>query len=196
MNIYHGTTILVLTAMARPSPSEIDLILTDQRVPNELKRAVAAVDSDLRWKIVELLLSHKELSYTELVKKLGIRKGSLTYHLNQLKKGAILENYAKEDFKTLYDSYYSVSPYGRQFIDSLFSSLSPLPPTNAALVHGKTLSRFVVGELKEDVVQFMGKHYFAGLRNILEKEQPPVMSRIFTQHWTKVSRSKEEITAS
>ncbi len=114
--------------MSRHGHLEVEAIETQERFPNETKRAVAAIDSDLRWKIVELLLSYKELSYTELLKKVGIPKGRLNYHLNQLKKGAILDNYAREDFETLYDSYYSISRFGHQFFQLLKRSMEPPTP--------------------------------------------------------------------
>lgn len=112
--------------MSDPSPDDTTRI--DATIPNEIKRAVSSVDSEIRWKILELLLTNKELSYTELVEKLGIKKGSATFHLSKLKKGSILQNYSKENFESPYDSYYSISPYGRRFTQSLLKSLEPPPP--------------------------------------------------------------------
>src|SRR5438093_8830979 len=79
------------------------------KIAEEVKRAVKSLDSPIRWEIVETLREKQELSYAQLMERLGIKKGQLTYHLNELLKGAILENYSKESLETKYDYFYAIS---------------------------------------------------------------------------------------
>ena len=95
------------------------------RVPAEIKRAVAASDGDPRWKNIEVLMDQEELSYTQLQDRLGISKSDLTYHLDKLVKGAILDNYSKNELSTRYGSYYALSPFGLQILKGLIDAVQP-----------------------------------------------------------------------
>ena len=101
--------------------------ITQHGVPEEVKRAVRALDSPIRWKIVELLRDKRELSYTELTKSLDIKKGQLTYHINKLLKGSIVQNYSKDGVESKFDSFYEISHLGEAFLDSLVQPLQPKP---------------------------------------------------------------------
>jgi DNA-binding HxlR family transcriptional regulator len=90
--------------------------------PNEIKESVSVLDSDLRWRIIELIYEG-DLSYTELLRKLEIRKGSLTHHLNKLIENGILDNYSMKEFGDPYNSYYRLSSFARDLIDGLLSSI-------------------------------------------------------------------------
>ena len=91
--------------------------------PNEIKEAVSALDNERRWRIVELVQDNEELAYTELLRILDVRKGSLTHHLNILMEGGILDNYSKGGFGGPYSSYYRLSRFGRDFLAGLLSSV-------------------------------------------------------------------------
>jgi DNA-binding transcriptional ArsR family regulator len=88
-------------------------------IQKDLKEAVAALDHPIRWHIVELIEDEGELSYTELLSRLRIRKGSLTHHLNRLMEGGLMDNFSKNELGDSYHSYYSLSRFGQDFVNSL-----------------------------------------------------------------------------
>lgn len=92
-------------------------------IPEEIKEAVSSLDYDLRWRLIELIQEKEELSYTELLRKLRVKKGSLSHHLNRLMEGGILDNFSKKEFGGPYTSYYKLSQFGRDFLDGLLSSV-------------------------------------------------------------------------
>jgi predicted transcriptional regulator len=64
-------------------------------LPSELKRAVEALNDDLRQAIFFVLLKNGELSFTQIMADLEIpRKDSsiLSHHLKILEKGALIKN--------------------------------------------------------------------------------------------------------
>jgi len=94
--------------------------------PEIIKYAVKGLDNETRWKIVEYLISNDDVSYSKLLKDLNIRrKGSLTFALNMLSKGAMVER--REDFgaKTGERVFYGISPLGKDIINGLLSALVP-----------------------------------------------------------------------
>ncbi len=96
--------------------------------PPELKRAINAIDNEIRMQLVVELLKKDELSYTQLLNILNIRKGSLTHHLIELAKGTLIRNYAKEEVTSEYESFYSLTRFGEFFIDTLHMALYPPQP--------------------------------------------------------------------
>ena len=108
-----------MSTLENPAKTQIS------EIPQEVKRAVRGLDNPVRWKIVEILRANPELSYTQLMESLDIKKGRLTYHLNQLLKGAILQNFSKDGLETQYDSFYAVTHFGESLINSLMEPLQP-----------------------------------------------------------------------
>jgi len=101
------TNILVLTEMSSPQ-----IMIRTPEIPYEVKKAVKALDNPVRWKIIETLRAKQDLSYTQLLESLDVRKGQLTYHLNMLLKGSIIQNYSKDILETPYDSFYAITHFG------------------------------------------------------------------------------------
>ena len=99
-------------------------------IPVEIKSAVSALDNDHRWRILESLLTNEELSYTQILDILEIRKGSLTNHLKNLIFGNILENYTRQSIGERYDSFYKLTRFGKDLIDGLVGSLPEVAEAN------------------------------------------------------------------
>lgn len=91
--------------------------------PKEIKEAVSALGYNVRWSIIELIQKNEEMAYTELLRTLNIRKGSLTHHLNRLMETGIIDNYSKEEFGGPYSSYYQLSRFGKDLVTGLLSSI-------------------------------------------------------------------------
>ena len=101
-------------------------------IPNELIRAVLALSHKTRWDIIAKL-QQQQLSYTELLNNTGMRKGSLTHHLNKLMDAGLIDNFSQGTISGPYSSYYRLSRFGKDFLTSLISSIEiPLkePETN------------------------------------------------------------------
>lgn len=98
--------------------------------PYALKNAIKGLDNDLRSKIVEYLVENGETSYSKILKELEIKnKGILTFHLRELSKSGVIERLELLGSKKDQKSFYNVSPFGRNVINGLMSSLLPRQTT-------------------------------------------------------------------
>lgn len=96
-------------------------------IPKEIRRAIRGLDSDHRAGIFVALLEHGELSFTDLQRKLELDKSILTYHLRRLSECALIEHYYKHELGAEQYSYYSVTRFGQNFVETLSSFLRPEP---------------------------------------------------------------------
>lgn len=92
-------------------------------VPEEVKEAVSALSHRTRWRIVDSFLENDSLSYTELLLRLKVRKGTLTHHLNRLMESGLIDNYSGRDFGDPFSSYYQLSPFGKDLVTGILSSV-------------------------------------------------------------------------
>jgi DNA-binding transcriptional ArsR family regulator len=92
-------------------------------IPEEVKEAVSALSHRIRWRIVDLFLENESLSYTELLLRLKVRKGTLTHHLNRLMESGLIDNYSGEDFGDTFSSYYQLSSFGKDLVTGILSSV-------------------------------------------------------------------------
>ena len=93
--------------------------------PIEIRKAWGCVSDESRQKILSTLLQKSECAYTELKNALELSKGNLNHHLSELLKAGLISKYFNSDKDKPYDSYYTISPFGRDFIIGSFNSLSP-----------------------------------------------------------------------
>ena len=96
-------------------------------LPSELKRAVEALDDDLRQAIFFVLLKNGEQSFTQIMTQLEIpRKDSsiLSHHLKILEKGALIKNkYAKKEGVDSH-SFYDLTDFGEDILDGLMDTIA------------------------------------------------------------------------
>lgn len=96
-------------------------------LPSELKRAVEALNEDLRQAIFFVLLKNGELSFTQIMTELEIpRKDSsiLSHHLKILEKGALIKNkYAKKEGVDSH-SFYDLTDFGEDILDGLMDTIA------------------------------------------------------------------------
>jgi len=96
-------------------------------LPSELKRAVEALNDDLRQAIFFVLLKNGELSFTQIMTELEIpRKDSsiLSHHLKILEKGALTTNkYAKKEGVDTH-SFYDLTDFGEDILDGLMTTIA------------------------------------------------------------------------
>ena len=121
-------------------------------IPAEIKSAVSALDNDDRWRILESLLTNEELSYTQILDILEIRKGSLTNHLKNLIFGNILENYSRQSIGERYDSFYKVTRFGKDLIDGLVGSLPDVAEANIRPIRATADFVLTHSELEEKLL--------------------------------------------
>jgi DNA-binding transcriptional ArsR family regulator len=97
-------------------------------IPDELRDAIEALDHPVRMRIVEYLYGGKDATYTELLRMLGVRKGTLTYHLKILTVAAVIYTLSRldKDFGDMHKAYYRLSPWGKAVVDGLMSSFELL----------------------------------------------------------------------
>lgn len=98
-----------------------------QEIPEEIRRAIRGLDSDYRAAIFVALYKHGELSFSDLRKKLRIDKANLYYHLRKLTETALVEHFFKRALGDERYSFYSVTQFGQNFIETLGEFLRPEP---------------------------------------------------------------------
>lgn len=113
-------------------------------VPLELTRAVEGLDSPIRWKIVDLLMQNARLSYTQIQQSLEVSNADLNYHLQKLLRGALVQQFAIEGSVERYSSYYQISPFGRQLLQTLLVSLVPKVFRVQQIWHNEPAPRYLV----------------------------------------------------
>jgi DNA-binding transcriptional ArsR family regulator len=92
-------------------------------IPLELRYAVEALGHPVRVRVVEYLYDGRVATYTELLKMLGVRKGSLTYHLKVLSQcGIVFSKQRLDELGDFHRAHYVLSPWGRVVVDGLLSS--------------------------------------------------------------------------
>jgi DNA-binding transcriptional ArsR family regulator len=98
------------------------------QLPEPLLGAIEALDHPVRMRIVEYLYGGRDATYTELLRMLGVRKGTLTYHLKILTVAAVIYTLSRldEDFGDMHKAYYRLSPWGKAVVDGLMSSFELL----------------------------------------------------------------------
>lgn len=93
--------------------------------PNEIKRAIEGLDNEVRYAIVSLLLQRGEASFTEIIDELKIDNRSFSNHVKKLIAGGLVQNFIRKgDIREKY-SFYRLTPFGYNFLRSLFKSLEP-----------------------------------------------------------------------
>jgi len=106
------------------------MVDTSFEFPQIIKDAVKSLANDTRWKITEYLVSNGSVSYSRLLNELRIpNKGSLTFHLDALSKGAIIERRENFGERTEEKVFYDISPLGKDIINGLLSALAPMQTT-------------------------------------------------------------------
>ena len=93
--------------------------------PEELRKGISALADRTRERIL-FILTIRDSSYTELQRTLKIRKGSLTHHLKGLMKAGLVRNYSKERLSGPFDSFYTITDFGRNLLDAIANSFQPI----------------------------------------------------------------------
>jgi len=93
--------------------------------PRPLKEAIKGLDNESRWKIIEYLTENGESSYSTLLNDLKVEnKGILTFHLQELSKGALINRYEIFGNTTKKRSFYDISSFGKNMINNLMLTFS------------------------------------------------------------------------
>jgi len=96
-------------------------------LPYELRRAMDALDDDIRLAIFFVLLKYGELPFSQIMKELEIPSeysSKLTYHIKKLQKGAIIKNeYVKKEGIDNY-SFYDITEFGEGLLNNLMNTIT------------------------------------------------------------------------
>jgi len=93
--------------------------------PEEVKRALDSIADESRQKILSTLIREYEFAYTELKNSLELTKGNLNHHLSELLKAGLISKCLKGKSEKPFESYYSLSDFGRDFIVGTLNALKP-----------------------------------------------------------------------
>ena len=96
-------------------------------MPYELRRAMDALDDDIRLAIFFVLLKYGELPFSQIMKELEIPSeysSKLTYHIKKLQKGALIKNeYVKKEGIDSY-SFYDITKFGEGLLNILIDTIA------------------------------------------------------------------------
>ncbi|MCZ7357249.1 MAG: winged helix-turn-helix domain-containing protein [Candidatus Methanoperedens sp.] len=96
-------------------------------MPLELRRAINALNDNLRLAIFFILLKYGELPFSQIMTELEIPpeySSKLTYHLKILEKGAFIKNeYTRKEGIDSY-SFYDLTEFGEDIIKGLMDTLN------------------------------------------------------------------------
>lgn len=96
-----------------------------KQIPEEIRDAIRGLDSEARQAIFICLLGNGEMSFSELKEKIGIGKANLNFHLKELTKAMLVRHYYRHLVGAEKFSFYSVTPFGQNLMESVVQSLSP-----------------------------------------------------------------------
>lgn len=99
-----------------------------EEIPEEIRDAINGLHGELRQTIFISLLKNGELSFSELEKRTGLSKPDLNFHLKKLINSMLVEHYYRDKIGNNRFSFYSITPFGHNFINALIQSLTPSIP--------------------------------------------------------------------
>ena len=95
-------------------------------MPDELKRAMGALNDDIRLAIFFVLLKYGDLPFSQIMKELEIPpdySSKLTYHIKKLQKGGLIKNeYVKKKGTDSY-SFYDITEFGKEILNNLIDTI-------------------------------------------------------------------------
>lgn len=95
-------------------------------MPLELRKAIEALNDDLRLAIFFALFKYGELPFSQIMSELEIppeHSSKLTYHIKKLEKGALVKNeYIKKEGIDSY-SFYDITNFGEDILKSLINTI-------------------------------------------------------------------------
>ena len=99
-------------------------------IPVEIRRAISGFDNDIRLGIFLALMKHRELSFSDLSKKLGMEsdKAKFNFHLRKLTESALIEHYYRHQLGNEKFSFYSTTKFGQKLWSNIVHSLKPPSP--------------------------------------------------------------------
>ena len=118
-------------------------------MPDELKRAMGALNDDIRLAIFFVLFKYGELPFSEIMKELEIPpdySSKLTYHIKKLQKGALIKNeYVKKKDTDSY-SFYDITEFGMGILNNLIDTIAIPPPSKSTTAEYSGLFTHVATE--------------------------------------------------
>ena len=88
--------------------------------PPVLSRALDALGQENRRKIITLVMSNKDISFSDLSSELNMNSSTLNFHLKELMKASLIDNhYAKTENPGRKYSYYKMTSFGEDLCKSL-----------------------------------------------------------------------------
>lgn len=96
-------------------------------IPMEIRKAISGFDNDIRLGIFLALMKHRELSFSDLGRKLGMKanKARLNFHLRKLTETALIEHYYRHQLGNEKFSFYSTTKFGENLWNNIVHSLKP-----------------------------------------------------------------------
>jgi len=99
------------------------------KFPEEISRAIDGLSGETERAVFVLLYDEEPLAFTQIKTRLSdeeeeLHQTTLSNALSKLKKGGLVQKRVRDvDEETQFTSYYSVTEYGKRFLNSLFDSL-------------------------------------------------------------------------
>lgn len=127
------------------------MFLTVKDFPEELTQPIKALTDETRRKILLSLLEKDAISYSQIQNVFQIKKGTLNHHLHILVSAGLVRNFSIRTPGNPYNSYYTITDFGRKFIEGLRQTLEPKIARRTMTFTGTTTleEKIIIGSASE-----------------------------------------------
>ena len=101
---------------------KIKLEKIKNNIPEDFKFSLSSLANKTRFQISLLLRQKKSLSFTDIAKSIGKENSLTANHIKELELGGIIQNYIDSNSTSKQYSFYELTSYGKEFLDTIVSS--------------------------------------------------------------------------
>jgi DNA-binding MarR family transcriptional regulator len=97
----------------------------EEDFPKPIVNILEALSDKQRRRMILYINREDASSWTQLSEFLGLEKGTLNHHLNELEAAGMIRNFSKEVPEDRYHSYYELTPLAERTIAAIFDAFRP-----------------------------------------------------------------------
>ena len=89
------------------------------KIPPEINRAIKAMGNKNRKEIIEIIGNNKKATFSDILNHLNLTSSTLTFHLKELKKASLIDNFYQKSEDSNRYSYYVLTEFAKDFLKAL-----------------------------------------------------------------------------
>lgn len=123
-------------------------------IPKEIRNAIKAISDDTRLAIFIILLKKGELSFSQILERLGLNSSTLSHHLKILTEAGLIENYYSKKPGIDEYSFYNTTSFGTDFLTDIVQVLDVTPKIRDAV---SLACAPAYPKLRENITQYLNE---------------------------------------